>query len=82
MISEIGAGKKSVYKPRYEKAQDADPTTTICGMPVVRTATFDPLRPTTTGSFQEIKSWTLVHVTFGSRLSSTSSVTINDWKCL
>jgi hypothetical protein len=42
MISEIGAGQKICLQARYEKAQDADPTTTICGMPVVRTATFDP----------------------------------------
>ena len=52
MISEIGQGKKSVYKPRYEKAQDADPTTTFCGIPVVRTATFDPKRSSVTVRYQ------------------------------
>jgi hypothetical protein len=36
MISEIGQGKK------YKKAQDADPTTTICGMPVMRNGDLRP----------------------------------------
>jgi len=48
MISEIGAGQKICLQARYEKAQDADPTTTICRMPVVRTATFYPKPPEVT----------------------------------
>jgi hypothetical protein len=58
MISEIGAGQKICLQARYEKAQDADPTTTICGMPVVRTATFDPLQALATVGFRSIKSQT------------------------
>jgi hypothetical protein len=55
MISEIGAGQKICLQARYEKAQDADPTTTICGMPVVRTATFDPRRSPTDGRFRALE---------------------------